>query len=224
MTAHPGTEVRFQLLGALRAWEGRREVALGAPKQRAVLAALLLRPGRVVASEEVIESVWCDPPRAAAGMVRAYVSHIRAALAGAGARGGPAHVLVSVSGGYALWLAEGAVDLEVFEQGVARARALRSQGELRRAADGYQQALGLWQGPPLAGVPGPYAELRRARLTEVRVEVQQESWELDLVLGRRCRVAEELSALAAQRPLRAQWARLLAQALSGGGAPGRPDG
>jgi DNA-binding SARP family transcriptional activator len=70
-------EVR--LLGPVRAMRLGREIALGGPKKRAVLALLLLEAGRVVPAGRLMEELWRgSPPRGAAVTLRSYVSRLRA--------------------------------------------------------------------------------------------------------------------------------------------------
>lgn len=56
-------------------------VDIGAPKQRAVLAMLLLAQGRVVSVDRLIDAVWGDdPPASATASLQAYISNLRRAL------------------------------------------------------------------------------------------------------------------------------------------------
>ena len=62
------SELRYALLGPVRAWRGEAELDLGTPQQRAALAMLLLAEGRQVSLSVLIDALWGDePPRAAAG-------------------------------------------------------------------------------------------------------------------------------------------------------------
>jgi DNA-binding SARP family transcriptional activator len=64
-------DVRFAVLGPVRAWRGEAELDLGHPKQRAVLAALLVREGGQLTLEELIDGVWGDgAPATAAQVIR----------------------------------------------------------------------------------------------------------------------------------------------------------
>ena len=73
--------ISFRLLGPLEAQAGDRALPLGGPKQRAVLALLLLRANEVVPLERLIDEVWGDdPPASAAHALEAYVSRLRALL------------------------------------------------------------------------------------------------------------------------------------------------
>src|ERR1700735_5620095 len=92
-TAFPGdsgisSDLKFAVLGPVRAWRGNAELGVGAPQQQAVLAMLLLANGRQVALDAVISGLWDDdPPLAATGTIRTYVSRLRHRLDGAGRDG-----------------------------------------------------------------------------------------------------------------------------------------
>ena len=91
-------EVRFAVLGPVRAWRDETELDLGQPKQRAVLAALLMREGTQVTLEELIDDVWGDEaPATSAQAIRVYVNRLRLVLGSAG----PGHIR-SAGRGYAL--------------------------------------------------------------------------------------------------------------------------
>lgn len=192
------TELRFAVLGPLRAWSGETLQSPGPPRQCALLAALLLRDGRTATASELIDAVWGeDPPKAALASLRAYASRLRKAL-------GPdvARSLLSGSGGYALRVAEGALDLDVAEEYAARAGKAESDGDPGTARDLLEAALALWEGETLAGVPGPYARAQRARIEERRLRLLEARLELDLRTGRCAQAVSELTALTAAHPLR----------------------
>src|SRR5690242_3279878 len=76
--SRPQDELRFAVLGAVRAWHRGRELDLGSPQQRAVLTALLLREGRPVAVNHLVSAVWGDSaPLGAVSTVRTYLSRLR---------------------------------------------------------------------------------------------------------------------------------------------------
>lgn len=200
-----GTEagLRFAVLGPVQAWLDGRELELGTPLQRSILAMLLLREGRAVTPTEMIDAIWGEdaPPRAL-GALRTYVSRLRAVLEpGRSPRVRP-ELLTSVGRGYALRLPPGALDLAVFERRVTGAEAQRRAGHLTGAAETVREALALWSGEPLAGAVGPYVESQRGRLVERRIGVLETLMELDLELGRHANVIPELISLTAEHPLR----------------------
>ncbi|WP_437088131.1 AfsR/SARP family transcriptional regulator [Streptomyces sp. enrichment culture] len=214
-TAHEIPDsLRFTVLGPVRAWQGERELELGSPQQRAVLAALLLRRGRLVTVSELVDAVWGEePPAAAVSVLRTYVSRLRKVLEPGRATGDPPRVVVSAADGYLIRVSEEALDLSVFEARLAEARRLRAAGETSAAAELLHTALGAWRGTPLAGLPGPLAETERSRLHEEWLNTLQSRLETDLQLGRHQEVITELTSLTGEHPLREQLCRLLMLAL-----------
>jgi DNA-binding SARP family transcriptional activator len=180
---------------------------MGSPQQRALLAALLLREGRTATAGELIDALWGDdPPSQALAAVRTYASRLRKAL--------DAGVLVSESGGYAVReLPEGALDATVAQDLATEAEKAKSAGDLCRARDLLGRVLALWDGEPLAGVPGPYAEAQRVRLEEWRLQLLESRLDMDLEQGCHAEAVSELTALTAAHPLRERLRELLMLAL-----------
>src|SRR6266702_1220402 len=87
----------FGVLGPLRVHDGTRELRVPAAKQRVLLAALILRVGRVVTVEELVEYVWDgEVPGRSTGSLRTHMTRLRQAL-------GPAGELIrTVPSGYVL--------------------------------------------------------------------------------------------------------------------------
>lgn len=97
--------IRFQVLGPLRGCRGEEELATGSPQQQAMLAALLLLPGRTASSAELIDALWGDqPPSRARSILRTYAWRWRRVLDPDAADGAASEVLVSLAGGYRLAL------------------------------------------------------------------------------------------------------------------------
>ncbi|MGC0375960.1 AfsR/SARP family transcriptional regulator [Streptomyces sp. SAI-229] len=208
------TPVRFFVLGPVRAWRGEQELDLGSPQQRVVLAALLLGRGRPVALGELIRAVWGEePPAAAVSVLRTYVSRLRKVLEPGREPGRPPGLLVSVGDGYAIRVPEDCLDLAVFEQRVMEAKRRYAAGEPAAAGELLHTALDAWQGPALAGLPGPLAESERSWLDERRLTATETRLDIDITLGRHDTVVPELLSLAARHPLREQLCRLLMLAL-----------
>nr|QIZ01195.1 helix-turn-helix domain-containing protein [Streptomyces sp. S1D4-11] len=201
------TELYFSVLGPVRAWRGPVSLPTGSPQQRALLAALLLREGRTATAGELIDALWGeDPPSQALAAVRTYASRLRKAL--------DAGVLVSESGGYAVrGLPEGALDAAVAQDLAAEAEKAKSAGDLCHARDLLGRALALWDGEPLAGLPGPYAEAQRVRLEEWRLQLLESRLDMDLEQGCHAEAVSELTALTAAHPLRERLRELLMLAL-----------
>ncbi|MGW4104197.1 BTAD domain-containing putative transcriptional regulator, partial [Streptomyces sp. NPDC004976] len=208
------TSVRFSVLGPVRAWRGEQELDLGSPQQRVVLAALLLSRGRPLALGELIRAVWGEePPTAAVSVLRTYVSRLRKILEPGRNQGEPPRLLVSVGDGYLLRIQEDALDLAVFERRVAEARKRQTEGELSAAAELLHTALGAWQGPALAGLPGPLAESECSWLDEQRFAALETRLDIDVSLGRHDTVVPELLSLVHRHPLRERLSGLLMLAL-----------
>ncbi|MFF7405786.1 AfsR/SARP family transcriptional regulator [Streptomyces murinus] len=199
--------LRFGVLGPVRAWRGEEVLATGSPQQRALLAALLLREGRTATAAELIDALWGpEPPSQALAALRTYASRLRKVL--------DPGVLVSESGGYAIrGLGEGALDLARAQDLGAEAEKARGTGDLARARALLNEALDLWDGEPLAGVPGPYAETQRVRLEEWRLGLLESRLDMDLEQGCHAEAVSELTALTAAHPLRERLRELLMLAL-----------
>jgi DNA-binding SARP family transcriptional activator/tetratricopeptide (TPR) repeat protein len=207
-------ELKFGVLGPVRAWRGETELSLGAPQQRAVLAMLLLAEGRQVTLDAIINGLWEDePPLAATGTVRTYVSRLRRGLEeGVHGAGG---LIESAGTGYFMPTSPEALDLGVFQRMVTDAQALTAHGpaEKAQAAALLRDALGLCQGEPLADIPGPYARSQRLRITELQLAATEERLALDIELGAHSGAAAELRTLLASYPVRERISELLMLAL-----------
>ena len=155
--------IEFRVLGAFEALEDQRPVAVGGPKQRALLAVLVLRRGEVVSSDRLIDAVWGErAPASAVKIVQGYVSQLRRAL-GEG-------VLVTRGHGYLLATESCAVDVDRFEGLVGEGRRLLRSGDARGGRELLREGLALWRGPPLADFAyEPFAQGEIARLEEARL-------------------------------------------------------
>jgi DNA-binding SARP family transcriptional activator len=213
--------LRVGVLGPVTVWRDGREHAAGQPRQLAVLGVLATRANRVVSRGELIDAVWGDvPPASAEGGIYTYVSGLRRVLDPDRPRRDPdqprrtpSRTLISGGGGYQLRLASGALDAEHFERCLGAARGLRAARDLAGAARTVDEALALWRGLPYAGVPGPFAETERRRLTDLRTSAVEERADLLLAQGQAAAAVPELAALAAAHPLRERATGLLMIAL-----------
>jgi DNA-binding SARP family transcriptional activator len=73
--------VRYQVLGPLDAFTDAAPVSLGGPKQRLVLAVLLIEADRAVSDDRLVDELWADePPDGARHAIQTYVSELRRVL------------------------------------------------------------------------------------------------------------------------------------------------
>src|ERR1700742_4979402 len=109
----PTAGLQYGVLGPLQLRSGSALVPLGAPKQRAVLAMLVMNRNRAVSVDALIDAVWGEPPLPAARTrIHSYVSNLRRLLGGAGRD--PNRVLASVPPGYQLNVVDADCDLGRF--------------------------------------------------------------------------------------------------------------
>jgi DNA-binding SARP family transcriptional activator len=174
--------MEFRILGPLEVRSNGAALDLGGPKQRALLALLLLEANRVVPRDRLIDALWDEsPPETARKALQVHVSQLRKVLG---------RERVRTSGpGYQLLLDDDELDL-------ARCRRLQAEGRL-------DEALGLWRGPPLADVADQrFAQPDVARLLELRLVILEERAERELQAGHHAELAGELEALVSASPLR----------------------
>ena len=188
--------VEFRILGPLEVVEHDQRLVLGGPKQRALLAILLLHRGEVVSTDRLSDELWGErPPASAAKTVQAYVSNLRRAL-GDG-------LVVTRGHGYVLQTERGQLDVDRFEALVDAGRTSLGEGDARPASERLREALALWRGPPLADFAyEPFAQAETARLEEARSAALEDRIDADLALGRHAALVGELEALVREHPLR----------------------
>ena len=159
--------MEYRILGILEARAGGRAITLGGLRQRRVLAALLLRAGRVTSIADLVEAAWGgDPPSTVERQVRNRVAALRSILTRHGG------LIDTVESGYRLRLDGARLDLVAFDDLVARGRAASDPALLR-------EALGLWRGPALHGLGGAVLGRAAAALEEDRLAVVEDclTWE-----------------------------------------------
>ncbi|MGW8358976.1 AfsR/SARP family transcriptional regulator [Streptomyces wedmorensis] len=209
------SSIRFGLLGTIRLTCEDREIRLGGPRQRAVLALLLLRHGRTVSVDELAETVWDgSPPPTARTQISICVAQLRKLFREAGVDG---EVIVTSHPGYRLDTEGHGLDLVDFLSLTGHAAALAGSGRSAEAADAYRQALALWRGPALDGLTGYALEQEACWLEEQRLTALDGHAELRLALGRHQELTAELAALVREHPLRerTRHSLMLAQYRSG---------
>ena len=175
---------------------------------------LALRANHVVSRSELIDGMWGqDPPASAVNSVHVYVSGLRQVLEPRRARRAPGQVLSATGPGYLLRLEPGQLDTEALDRHLGRARQVAAAGDRPAAARSLDAALDLWQGVPLSGVPGPWADIERVRLDELRLTAVEDRIEMMLALGEHGQAVARLTGLIRQYPLRERFRGQLMVAL-----------
>ncbi|GAA2329153.1 AfsR/SARP family transcriptional regulator [Streptomyces cuspidosporus] len=188
------------MLGPVRAWRDGTPVDLGPVRRQAVLVAMVLRPGLLVSHEQLLDGVWgAKPPKSGRRVLPSYVYALRKALDAEGT-GQAESVIRGGRGGYR-FVGDG-VRLDVGELGerAEEAQRARRAGDAATAADRLSRALDLFGGEPLAGLPGPFAQVERQRLVERRRSLRRGRLDCLVVLGRYADALDELAALSAADP------------------------
>ena len=187
--------IGLHALGALRVTRDGVDVPLGGPRQRRLLAVLLINRESVVSVDRVAEAVFAGAPTGAAGTtLRSYVARLRKVL-------GPA--VVTEAPGYRLRVDGASFDVAAFEDHVARASGELDQHEPVAAAERLQSALALWNGDPYAEFADEewvYPEAQR--LGELRLTAEELLLDAQLARGRTAEVLPVLEGLRGAHPLR----------------------
>jgi serine/threonine-protein kinase len=195
--------MEFLILGPLEVSDDGRKLALGGPKQRAVLAHLILRANHVVPADLLIDGLWGEvPPESARNTLQTYVYRLRKLLGEARIEGR--------DGGYVLTAAPEEIDAARFEALVKRGKALVATDPAAAAAE-LDEGLALWRGEALANLSDE-SSLRGeiARLEELRLAATEHRISAEIAMGGHSTVVSELESLTARYPLRERmWANLM---------------
>jgi DNA-binding SARP family transcriptional activator/tetratricopeptide (TPR) repeat protein len=210
--------MEFRLLGPLEVSIGGRQLDVGPPQLRLVLAVLAAEAGSPVAMESLIDRVWDERPEQPRRALQVYISRVRQRLAGAELSGQPPPgVVVRRSGGYLLDVDSDRVDVHRFQRLLRVARERESSHAERAAVLG--EALALWRGRPLADLPGRWAERMRQSWQQQYLEAVV-TWALaDMQVNDPRAVLPRLSELVDEHPLVEPLAAAYLRALSLAGRP-----
>src|SRR5215469_16542416 len=175
--------LRFRVLGPLAAFADREPLQVGGPKQRALLALLLLSANRIVPRESLLAELFFElSPDSADHALRNQVSRLRKVLAAAG--GDPPR-LVARPPGYLLRVEPGELDLEEFERLLVEGREALAAGDPLSAARSLHAAESLWSGRALADLDlEGFVRIEIERLEELRLAAIEDRIEAELALGR----------------------------------------
>jgi predicted ATPase/DNA-binding SARP family transcriptional activator len=196
------SKIEFRLLGPVEVLRDGEPVSLGAPKQRALLAELLLRRGQVVGRGELIDALWGErAPESATASLQVYVHGLRRALG--------ADRIETRCNGYRVVASEDELDVGRFEALVNGGVAALARGAAAAAGDDLRAALALWRGSPLADLGDQPVARNAAVLAERRLVALELLGDADLELGNHDAVLSHIEQLIAEQPyrerLREQW-------------------
>lgn len=192
--------IEFRAFGQVEVGAATGLVDVGQPRQRLVLAALLVDAGRLVTVDTLVDRVWGEsPPTAARRALHSHIARVRKALLAAADREATPVPLVHRSGGYLLDVDREQVDLHRF------GRLVRRAGDRNRTADErvglLREALGLWRGEPLAGLPGPWAAQVRQVYWQQYLDATVAWAAAEIQVGNPGAVVVRLTDLVADHPL-----------------------
>ena len=195
--------MRFRLLGPLDIDDEGRTIDIRRPKQRALLAVLLLNANRVVSTDSLIDGLWEEHiPDTATKALQVHVSYLRRLLG--------ATRLETKSPGYLLRVADSEYDVHELEALVRQARTESPT----QACVTWQRARSLWRGEPFADFATQrFAQAEIARLEELRLVAIEGHLEAELACGRAAELISELESLVTEHPLRERFRYQLMLAL-----------
>jgi len=195
--------MRFRLLGPFELDDDGRTIEVRPPKQRALLAVLLLNANRVVSTDSLIDALWEeDVPETAPKALQVHVSNVRRLL--------DAARLETKPPGYLLRVADGECDVHELDALVQQARTENPT----QAGVTWQRARSLWRGETLADfATQQFAQAEIARLEELRLVAVEGHLEAELACGRAAELIGELESLVREHPLRERFRYQLMLAL-----------
>lgn len=205
-----GSRLGFGLLGPLLWTAAGTPMELGTPKQRAVLAMLLINRNRAVGTESLVNAAWDESPAAGVrASIHSYVSNLRRILSSADVD--PRTVLASAPPGYRLSVADGDCDLDRFISKKAAGIRAAAAGQFDQASGHLSSALAEWRGPVLDDLRDfAFVETFATALMEERMLAHTARAEAEIACGRAYTVIGELEELAAEHPYHEPlWAQLI---------------
>lgn len=202
--------MEFRVLGSLAAVADGAAAELGPPKQRALLAVLLLHLGEIMSVDRLIELLWGDDaPRTAPHSIQIYVSDLRKALE---PMGGP-NVIVTRPPGYVLEADRASVDAWKFED-LVHEGADRLADDPERGRQILRSAMALWHGPALSDFAyEEFAQSHIRRLNEIHLDAIELLADAELQGGRTAEAIGLLTTAVREDPLRERSRELLMLAL-----------
>jgi DNA-binding SARP family transcriptional activator len=212
-TLNLASVVDFRVLGPFEVAEAGVPIDVGAGRQRALLALLVLHAGEVISTDRILDELWeGDPPARASNAAQVYVSGLRKALEPDLGRATDARILVTRRPGYVLVAEDDQVDAGRFAALAARGRRELAEGHAVEAAATLREALALWRGQALVDFQDEqFARAEATRLDELRLAALEDRVAADLATeSGASELAAELEGLVARYPLRERlWGSLM---------------
>lgn len=206
--------ISFGLLGPLHVRDGGGERPIRSAHQRILIAALLLRAGRLASTDELVELVWVeDAPSRPRQALQNHVMRVRQVL-------GPqvAERLRTQPAGYILHIEPEELDIDRFRQLRERGQAAAAVGDWQGARVRLGAALGLWRGEPLTDIASPSLQHEYCEaLRQEHLVVREAHIDAGLRLGLFTETVGELRMLTAAHPWRERLHGRLMIALYGDG-------
>lgn len=207
--------MEFRVLGAIELWIDGRRHNLGTPKLQCLFACLALEPNRPVAIDTLVDRLWdgraTDSSR---DTLYSYKNRLNKRLAEL--TDGRVHIAAR-GHGYALEIDEESIDLHRHLRLREQGTALASSGLIHEAAVHLRTAEEAWNGEPLAGLTGLWAERVRDELNDGWLEMTRARIRCELMLSRFSEVIGELRRLVAEHPYDDVLVEYLMRALHGCG-------
>jgi DNA-binding SARP family transcriptional activator len=204
------TKIGFGVLGPLQMAVDGAPVSLGTPKQRAVLAMLVMNRNRPVSTDSLITAAWEQwPPGEARASLHSYISNLRKLISGAGAD--PKSVLVNAPPGYRLNAADSDCDIGRFVIRKAAGVQAAVAGQFEQASSHLAAALAEWRGAVLEDLRDfEFVDAFATALTEDKVVAHTARAEAEIACGRGYAIISELESLTVEHPYREPlWAQLI---------------
>jgi DNA-binding SARP family transcriptional activator len=180
--------MHFYILGSLDVMRNDQRIRISAPKQRAVLAALLLNANNEVPVDRIARYVWDGhPPVTAQTTIQSYIYRLRQLL-----RPLPGTELRTSTDSYLLSVDPAGIDLRHFRHLASEAREKAELGDARGAVAGLRQAIAIWRGNALAGIPGETIRQEARLLEGERVTAYEDLFSSELAQGNYRQIIPEL--------------------------------
>ncbi|HZD18516.1 MAG TPA: BMP family ABC transporter substrate-binding protein [Actinomycetota bacterium] len=201
----------YRILGSLEVTADGSTLDLGPPKQRALMAILVLNANEIVPTDRLIDLLWAErAPRTAGHSVQIYVSQLRKVIE---PQAGD-QLIVTHPPGYRLHADPESIDARRFERLVAEAARDLRAGDTAAGAGELRAALSEWRGPALAEFAyEEFAQAEIRRLTDLRLAALEDLAAAELDAGRPQQVQPLVEAAIREDPLRERPRELLMRAL-----------